>query len=183
MIGGWILSPSLLAADLTRLGEQINALETAGVDWLHVDVMDGYFVPNISIESLMVEACCNVCSLPFDVHLMIEDPDRYIETFAKAGASLITIHIETGYHPWRTLQSIRALGCRPGIALNPGTPSTGYTLDCHHTGASACGYGTRPGHQSWFFGASLYPANAIKNNRNPPKEPGSTHPGRWWDEH
>lgn len=122
MTSNWILSPSLLSADFTCLGEQIIALEAAGADWLHVDVMDGHFAPNISMGTLIVEACQRVSKLPVDVHLMIENPERYIEAFAKAGASLITIHVETGYHPYRTLQSIRDLGCRPGIALNPGTP-------------------------------------------------------------
>ena len=122
MRDNWILSPSLLSADLTRLGEQIVTLEHAGVDWLHVDVMDGKFAPNISMGPLTVEACCRVSSLPVDVHLMIENPERHIEAFAKAGANFITIHVETGYHPFRSLQSIRDLGCRPGIALNPGTP-------------------------------------------------------------
>jgi ribulose-phosphate 3-epimerase len=127
MPGNWILSPSLLLADLTRLGEQIAALENTGADWLHVDVMDGHFAPNISMGPLMVEACCSVSSLPVDVHLMIENPERHIEAFAKAGANLITIHIETGYHAYRSLQSIRELGCRPGIALNPGTPASAIT--------------------------------------------------------
>lgn len=124
MPGEWILAPSLLSADFTRLGEQIAVLEHAGVDWLHVDVMDGHFAPNISMGPAEVEACRKVSHLPVDVHLMIENPQRYIEVFAKAGANLITIHIETGYHPYRMLQSIRELGCRPGIALNPGTPAT-----------------------------------------------------------
>lgn len=123
----WILSPSLLSADFTRLGEQIAELEAAGVDWLHVDVMDGHFAPNISMGPQMVEACRQASQLPVDVHLMIENPERYIESFAKAGANLITIHVETGYHPYRTLQSIRDLGCRPGIALNPGTPASAIT--------------------------------------------------------
>jgi len=120
----WILSPSLLSADFTRLGEQITALEAAGADWLHVDVMDGHFAPNISMGTSIVAACRQVSQLPVDVHLMIENPERYIEAFAKAGASLITIHVETGYHPYRTLQAIRDLGCRPGIAINPGTAAT-----------------------------------------------------------
>jgi len=127
MSNSWILSPSLLSADFTRLGEQITALEQAGVDWLHVDVMDGHFAPNISMGPLIVEACRQASQLPVDVHLMIENPERYIEAFAKAGANLITIHVETGYHPYRTLQSIRDLDCRPGIALNPGTPVTAIT--------------------------------------------------------
>lgn len=124
MLGNWILSPSLLSADFTRLGEQIAELEAAGVDWLHVDVMDGHFVPNLSMGPLITTACRQASQLPVDVHLMIENPERYLEAFAKAGANLITIHVETGYHPYRTLQSIRDLGCRPGIALNPGTPVT-----------------------------------------------------------
>jgi ribulose-phosphate 3-epimerase len=124
MPANWILSPSLLSADFTRLGEQITALEAAGANWLHVDVMDGHFAPNISMGPALVAACRQVSQLPVDVHLMIENPERYIEAFAKEGASLITIHVETGYHPYRTLQAIRDLGCRPGIALNPGTPVT-----------------------------------------------------------
>ncbi len=127
MSNSWIISPSLLSADFTRLGEQITALALAGVDWLHVDVMDGHFAPNISMGPLIVEACRQASQLPVDVHLMIENPERYIEAFAKAGANLITIHVETGYHPYRTLQAIRDLGCRPGIALNPGTPVTAIT--------------------------------------------------------
>ncbi len=123
----WILSPSLLSADFTRLGEQIAELEAAGVDWLHVDVMDGHFAPNISMGPLIVSACRQASQLPVDVHLMIENPERYVEAFAKAGANLITIHVETGCHPYRTLQSIRDLGCRPGIALNPGTPAAAIT--------------------------------------------------------
>ena len=127
MPGSWILSPSLLSADFTHLGEQIVALEQAGADWLHVDVMDGHFAPNISMGPMIVSACRQASQLPVDVHLMIENPERYIEIFAEAGASLITIHVETGYHPYRTLQSIRDLGCRPGIALNPGTPAAAIT--------------------------------------------------------
>jgi ribulose-phosphate 3-epimerase len=127
MPGNWILSPSLLSADFTRLGEQIAELEHAGVDWLHVDVMDGHFAPNISLGPLIVAACRQTSQLPVDVHLMIENPERYLEAFAKAGANLITIHVETGYHPYRTLQTIRDLGCRPGIALNPGTPAAAIT--------------------------------------------------------
>jgi len=127
MSNSWILSPSLLSADFTRLGEQIRELEQAGVDWLHVDVMDGHFAPNISMGPLIVEACRQTSCLPVDVHLMIENPERYSEAFAKAGANLITIHVETGYHPYRTLQAIRDLGCQPGIALNPGTPVTAVT--------------------------------------------------------
>jgi ribulose-phosphate 3-epimerase len=122
MPGNWILSPSLLSADFTRLGEQIAILEHAGVDWFHIDVMDGHFAPNISMGPLVVEACRHASQLPIDVHLMIENPERYIEAFVKAGANLITIHIETGNGFCRTLQSIRELGCQPGIALNPETP-------------------------------------------------------------
>ncbi|MGA2503192.1 MAG: ribulose-phosphate 3-epimerase [Anaerolineales bacterium] len=121
MIGKWILSPSLLSADFTCLGEQIAALENAGVDWLHVDVMDGHFAPNISMGPQIVEACHRISSMPVDVHLMIENSENYIGAFANAGANLITIHIEASKYPSRTLQSIRDVGCRPGIALNPST--------------------------------------------------------------
>lgn len=124
MTGNWILSASLLSADFLDLGKQIITLEKAGIDWLHVDIMDGHFTPNISMGPNLVEVCSKVSSLPLDVHLMIKNPESQIEVLAKARAKFITIHIETGYHPYRTLQSIRALGCRPGIALNPGTPNT-----------------------------------------------------------
>ena len=116
-----ILSPSLLSADFTRLGEQISKLELAGADWLHIDVMDGHFARNISMGSLVVEACSSITSLPIDVHMMIENPELYIPDFVEAGANIITVHIETGYHPFRTIQLIRSLGSKPGIALNPGT--------------------------------------------------------------
>lgn len=116
-----ILSPSLLSADFTRLGEQISKLERAGADWLHIDVMDGHFARNISMGPLVVEACSSITSLPIDVHMMIENPELYIPDFVEAGANIITVHIETGFHPFRTIQLIRSLGCKPGIALNPGT--------------------------------------------------------------
>jgi ribulose-phosphate 3-epimerase len=119
-----ILSPSLLSADFTRLGEQIAALEAAGTDWLHFDVMDGHFAPNLSMGPGMVATCRAITPLPLDVHLMIANPAQFIEAFAKAGANWITVHIEADMHIYRTLQAIRALGCRPGVALNPGTPTS-----------------------------------------------------------
>ena len=118
----YILSPSILSADFTRLGEEIAACEAAGADWIHVDVMDGHFVPNITMGPFIVEACRRVTKLPLDVHLMIEKPERYLEAFAKAGASGITVHVETCPHLHQTLQDIKSLGCRAGVVLNPGTP-------------------------------------------------------------
>ncbi|HKJ38131.1 MAG TPA: ribulose-phosphate 3-epimerase [Anaerolineales bacterium] len=116
-----ILAPSILAADFTKLGEEIRAAESAGADWIHVDVMDGRFVPNISMGQFIVEACRRVTQLPLDVHLMIEKPEDHIETFVKAGASRLTVHVETCPHIHRTLQFIRSLGCEAGVTLNPGT--------------------------------------------------------------
>ncbi len=119
-----LLAPSILSADFTRLGEQIAECEAAGADWIHVDVMDGHFVPNLTMGPFIVEACRRATKLPLDVHLMIESPERLLEAFAKAGASHLTVHVETCPHLDSTLQEIRALGCATGVTLNPGTPVT-----------------------------------------------------------
>lgn len=116
------IAPSILSADFSRLGEEIKAVDAAGADWIHVDVMDGHFVPNITMGPLVVKAVRKVTSLPLDVHLMIENPDRFIPDFAKAGASLISVQVETCPHLHRTLHLIRECGCRPGAVLNPATP-------------------------------------------------------------
>ena len=116
------IAPSILSADFSRLGEQIKEVELAGADWIHVDVMDGHFVPNITMGPLVVSAVKKITRLPIDVHLMIEHPERYIEDFAKAGASLISVHAETCVHLNRTIAMIRENNCRPGAVLNPSTP-------------------------------------------------------------
>ena len=116
------IAPSILSADFANLGTEIRAVENAGADWIHIDVMDGHFVPNITIGPLVVEAAKRVTSLPLDVHLMIENPDRYIKDFADAGADLIAVQVETCVHLDRTLQLIRQCGVRPGVVLNPATP-------------------------------------------------------------
>jgi ribulose-phosphate 3-epimerase len=116
------IAPSILSADFTRLGEEIEALDRAGADVLHIDIMDGHFVPNISFGPLVVEAMRKRTKKLFDVHLMIAPVDPYIAAFAQAGADRITAHVEAGPHIHRTLQAIRAAGCRAGVALNPGTP-------------------------------------------------------------
>jgi ribulose-phosphate 3-epimerase len=116
------IAPSILSADFARLGEELRAAERGGAGLIHVDVMDGHFVPNITIGPLVVKAARSVTSLPLDCHLMITDPDRYIDDFARAGATMISVHVEAVTHLHRTLSAIRDLGCRPGVVLNPATP-------------------------------------------------------------
>ena len=117
-----LIAPSILSADFARLGDEIKAVETAGADWIHVDVMDGHFVPNITIGPLIVEAIRPVTSLPIDVHLMIENPDTYIPAFAEAGATWISVQAEASKHLNRSVQLIRECGAKPGVVLNPSTP-------------------------------------------------------------
>jgi len=116
------IAPSILSADYLRLGEQVREAEAAGADYIHVDVMDGRFVPNLTIGPVVVEAIRRATGLPLDVHLMIEEPERLVEAFAKAGASFLTVHPEATQQLHRTIASIRKLGVGPGVALNPGTP-------------------------------------------------------------
>jgi ribulose-phosphate 3-epimerase len=116
------IAPSILSADFSRLGDEIRAVEAAGADYIHIDVMDGHFVPNITIGPLIVEAARRVTSLPLDVHLMIEAPDRYIPAFAAAGADIIVMHAEAVHHLHRSVQLIKSLGKKAGVALNPATP-------------------------------------------------------------
>ena len=125
------IAPSILSADFSRLGDEISAIESAGADYVHIDVMDGQFVPNITIGPLIVEAARRVTTLPLDVHLMIESPDRYIPDFAAAGAHIIVVHAEATKHLHRTVQLIRSLGKRAGVSLNPATPLNvlDYVLD------------------------------------------------------
>ncbi len=116
------IAASILAADFARLGEHVQEAEAAGADWIHVDVMDGHFVPNITIGPLIVRALRPVTNLPLDVHLMIEQPERYLANFAKAGADVLTVHVETCPHLHRTIQQIKELGIKAGVTLNPATP-------------------------------------------------------------
>jgi ribulose-phosphate 3-epimerase len=116
------IAPSILSADFTRLAEEVRAVEEGGADYIHVDVMDGHFVPNITIGPLVVKAVRRTTRLPLDVHLMISNPDRFIEAFVKAGADIVTIHVEAAVHLHRSLHYIRTAGARPSVSLNPSTP-------------------------------------------------------------
>jgi ribulose-phosphate 3-epimerase len=118
-----VLAPSILSADFSHLGEQVAACQQAGADWIHVDVMDGHFVPNLTFGPLIVEACRRATDLPLDVHLMVEKPELMLEAFASAGANRLTVHVETCPHLHRTLEQIRELGVLPGVTLNPATPA------------------------------------------------------------
>jgi len=122
-----LIAPSILSADFTRLGEEIKAVEAAGADWIHIDVMDGHFVPNITIGPLVVKAARQATDLPLDVHLMIEKPEQYIQAFADAGSDLISVQVETCVHLNRTIQMIKETGAKAGVVLNPSTPLS--TLD------------------------------------------------------
>lgn len=117
-----IIAPSILSADFTKLGNELTAIEDAGADWVHIDVMDGQFVPNITYGPIIVDACKRACSLELDVHLMIQKPDAIIPEFAKAGADYISVHAEACTHLHRSLQLIKSLGKKAGVALNPATP-------------------------------------------------------------
>ena len=127
-----LISASLLSADFLHLADQIAACENAGVDWLHIDVLDGHFAPNISMGPFIVEHCRRQSGLPLDVHLMIEKPERYVPAFAAAGADRLSVHIEGNPNIHRTLQEIRALNVSPGIVINPGTPVSAITAVLPH---------------------------------------------------
>ena len=122
MSGTIRIAPSVLAVDLERLTEQVRQVEAGGADWLHVDVMDGRFVPNLTFGEAMIAALRRITTLPLDVHLMVEQPEKYVESFAEAGASLFTFHPEATVHVQRQLDAVRELGMRAGLALNPGSP-------------------------------------------------------------
>ena len=116
------IAPSILSADFTRLGEEVKSVEQAGADYIHIDVMDGHFVPNITIGPMIVKAVRRVTQLPLDVHLMISNPDQFVQDFVQAGADIITVHAEASKHLHRSVQYIKSAGARPAVSLNPATP-------------------------------------------------------------
>ena len=122
-MAGPLISPSILSADFAKLGEEVHAIDQAGADWIHIDVMDGHFVPNLTIGPGVVKAIRPYTSKPFDVHLMISPVDSFLDAFAAAGADMITVHPEAGPHIHRTIQHIKSLGKKAGVSLNPGTPA------------------------------------------------------------
>jgi ribulose-phosphate 3-epimerase len=154
------IAPSILAADFTRLGEQVRAAEAAGANLFHIDVMDGRFVPNITMGPLVVEAVRRVTDLPLDVHLMIVEPDHMLEAFAQAGATRINVHWETCPNLHRTLQSIHALGCKAGVAINPHTPAS-FLSEVLHLIDAVLVMTVNPG----FGGQSLLPETLPKIER------------------
>lgn len=119
------IAPSLLAVDLARLADQLAMIEAGGADWLHIDVMDGCFVPNLTFGAKVIETCRRLTTLPLDVHLMVVEPEKYFESFAKSGASVLTIHVETAPHLHRQVMRIKELGCQAGVTMNPATPIDG----------------------------------------------------------
>jgi ribulose-phosphate 3-epimerase len=120
----FIIAPSILSSDFLHLGEVLQTCQSVGADWIHVDVMDGQFVPNLTMGPFIVRHCRRATDLPLDVHLMVEKPENLLEAFAEAGASHLTVHVETCPHLHRTLEEIRSLGCKAGVTLNPGTPAS-----------------------------------------------------------
>lgn len=126
-----IISASILSADFTRLGDQLHEAETGGADWIHVDVMDGHFVPNLTMGPFIVETCRRAVSLPLDVHLMVDLPDEMIQWYAAAGANRISVQVETCPNLYRTLQAIHSLGCKAGVVINPATPAAALSEVLH----------------------------------------------------
>jgi ribulose-phosphate 3-epimerase len=120
----FLIAPSIIASDFTHLADEIAACESAGADWIHVDVMDGHFVPTITVGPLFVQACKRVTKLPLDVHLMVSNPDQQLESFARAGANNITVHVEACPNLLQTIEKIKSLGCKAGVTLNPLTPAS-----------------------------------------------------------
>jgi ribulose-phosphate 3-epimerase len=123
-MSAYLLAPSIIASDFTKIGDEVAACESAGADWIHVDVMDGHFVPTITVGPLFVEACRRATKLPLDVHLMVSNPDQQLESFARAGASRLTVHVEASPSLAKTVEKVKSLGCSAGVTLNPLTPAS-----------------------------------------------------------
>ncbi len=177
-----LIAPSILSADFSKLSEEIKAVESAGADWIHVDVMDGHFVPNITIGPLIVEAARRVTTLPLDVHLMIEDPDQYLEAFARAGSTYLTVHPEACYHLHRSLQAIKDLGSVRGRGrLDPATPLSALEWVLEDVDPRF-GHECKPG----FRGTNIYLQRHSQDKRSqvhgPFQKSRCAHRGRWGGE-
>ena len=168
-----LIAPSILSADFAKLGEEVMAVDAAGADWIHVDVMDGHFVPNLTIGPGVVKAIRPHTQKPLDVHLMIAPADPYLAAFAEAGADRMTVHVEAGPHLHRSLQTIRALGKKAGVTLNPGTPASAlaYVLDLVDL---VLVMSVNPG----FGGQSFIPGFARQDRRDPRHDRRPRHPHR-----
>ena len=158
MMKSFLLSASILSANFRHLEEDICSAVDGGADWIHVDVMDGHFVPNISMGPFVVEFCRGITSVPIDVHLMIEKPEKHIQAFSDAGADFLTIHPEGNPNTLRTLQEIKSLGCKAGLALNPGTPKF-----CPETLDRISGFDPCSDCKSWIFRSDISSSSEVQN--------------------